>query len=116
MFRSITLATFRSQRRAAVAWGAALAAFTIITMWSNWRSEYPTEEARQRLAEQVEGGLSFVQVLFGEPERVDEFRGHLEWRGLGLHPFLLGLFMAMAATAVSRGLSRRCPTDHSSVE
>jgi len=111
MFRSITLATFRSQRRAAVAWGAALAAFTIITMWSNWRSEYPTEEARQRLAEQVEGGLSFVQVLFGEPERVDEFRGHLEWRGLGLHPFLLGLFMAMAATAVSRGAEERGELD-----
>lgn len=111
MLGSIAFATFRSQRRAALAWGAALAAFTIITMWSNWRSEYPTEEARQRLAEQVEGGLSFVQVLFGEPERVDEFRGHLEWRGLGLHPFLLGLFMVMAATAVSRGAEERGELD-----
>ncbi|MBN9492570.1 ABC transporter permease subunit [bacterium] len=111
MFRSITLATFRSKRRPAVAWGAALAAFTLLTMWSNWRSEYPTEEARQRLAEQVEGGLAFVQVLFGEPERVDEFRGHLEWRGLGLHPLLLGLFMVMSATAVSRGAEERGELD-----
>lgn len=111
MFRSIALATFRSQRRSAFAWGAALAAFTLITMWSNWRSEYPTEEARQRLAEQVEGGLAFVQVLFGEPVRVDEFRGHLEWRGLGLHPLLLGLFMVMSATAVSRGSEERGELD-----
>lgn len=111
MFRSITLATFRSQRRSALAWGAALAAFTLLTMWSNWRSEYPTEEARRRLAEQVEGGLAFVQVIFGQPERVDEFRGHLEWRGLGLHPLLLSLFMVLAATAVSRGAEERGELD-----
>jgi len=108
MFRSIALATFHSQRRAALAWGAALAIFTIFSMWTNWRNEYPTEDARQRLADQVEGGgLAFGQVLFGEPKRVDEFRGHLEWRGLGLYPLLLGLFMVMSATAVSRGAEER---------
>jgi len=112
MFQSIALATFRSQRRAALAWGAALAIFTIFTMYSNWRNEYPTEEARQRLVEQVEGGgLAFGQVIFGEPERVDEFRGHLEWRGLGLHPLLLGLFMVLSATAVSRGAEERGELD-----
>lgn len=112
MFRSITLATFRSQRRSALAWGAALAVFTLLAMWSNWRNEYPTEEARQRPAEEVQdGGLAFVQVVFGEPERVDEFRGHLEWRGLGLHPLLLGLFMVMSATAVSRGAEERGELD-----
>lgn len=112
MFRSITLATFRSQRRAALAWGAALAIFTIFTMYSNWRNEYPTEEARQRLVEQVEGGgLAFAEVLFGEAEQADEFRGHLEWRGLGLHPLLLGLFMVLSATAVSRGAEERGELD-----
>lgn len=112
MFRSIALATFRSQRRSALAWGAALAIFTIFTMYSNWRNEYPTEEARQRLLEQIEGGgLAFGQVIFGEPERVDEFRGHLEWRGLGLHPLLLGLFMVLSATAVSRGAEERGELD-----
>lgn len=101
---SIALATFRSQRRAAIAWGLALAVVTVLAMWSNWRNEYSTAEARRELAEQVDsGGLAFVQVLFGQPERVDEFRGHLEWRGLGLHPLLLGIFMVISATAVSRG-------------
>lgn len=112
MFRSIALATFRSQRRAAVAWGAALAIFALFTMWTNWRREYPTEEARQRLAEQVEGGgLAFAQVLFGEPTRVDEFAGHLEWRVFGLYPLLLGLFMVMAASAVGRGTEERGELD-----
>lgn len=112
MFRSIALATFRSQQRAAFAWGAALAVFAIFTMWSNWRNEYATEEARQQLAEEVQaGGLAFGQVIFGEPERVDEFRGHLEWRGLGLFPLLLGLFMVMSATAVSRGAEERGELD-----
>ncbi len=112
MLNSIALATFRSQRRAALAWGLALAAFTVFTMWSNWRNEYATAEARQELAEQVEtGGLAFAQVLFGQPERVDEFRGHLEWRGLGLHPLLLGLFMVISATAVSRGAEERGELD-----
>lgn len=108
MLRSIALATFLSQRRAALAWGLALAVFTVFAMWTNWRNEYPTPEARRELAEQVEtGGLTFVQVLFGQPERVDEFRGHLEWRGLGLDPLLLALFMVIAATAVSRGAEER---------
>jgi ABC-2 type transport system permease protein len=112
MLNSIALATFRSQRRAALAWGLALAAFTVFTMWSNWRNEYATAEARQELAEQVEtGGLAFAQVLFGQPERVDEFRGHLEWRGLGLHPLLLGLFMVISATGVSRGAEERGELD-----
>lgn len=112
MLGSIALATFRSQRRAAIAWGLALAVVTVLALWSNWRNEYATVEARQELAEQVDsGGLAFVQVLFGQPERVDEFRGHLEWRGLGLHPLLLGLFMVISATAVSRGSEERGELD-----
>ncbi|MCL4239755.1 MAG: ABC transporter permease subunit, partial [Dehalococcoidia bacterium] len=112
MFRSITLATFRNQRRAAVAWGVALALFTLFTMWTNWRREYPTEEARQRLAEQVDGGgLAFAQVIWGEPKRIDEFAGHLEWRVTGLYPLLLGLFMVFAASAVSRGAEERGELD-----
>lgn len=108
MFRSIALATFRGQRRAVFAWGSALALFAVFSMWTNWRNEYPTDEARQQLAEQVRaGGLTFAQMLFGEPKRVDEFAGHLEWRGLGLYPLLLGLFMVTSATAVSRGAEER---------
>lgn len=112
MLRSIVLATFRSQRRAALAWGMALAVFMLFSMWTNWRREYPTDEARQRLAEQVEGGgLAFIQVVFGPAERVDQFGGHLEWRGFGLSPLLLGLFMVMSATAVSRGAEERGELD-----
>jgi ABC-2 type transport system permease protein len=112
MFRSIALATFRGQRRAAVAWGTALAFFALFTMWTNWRREYPTEEARQRLAEQVDSrGVAFAQVLFGEPSRIDQFAGHLEWRVFGLYPLLLGLFMVMSASAVSRGAEERGELD-----
>jgi len=112
MLRSVLLATFRGQRRAALAWGLALALFTLVTMWSNWRNEYPTEEARQRLAQQVEsGGLAFGQVVFGEARQVDEFAGHLEWRGLGLFPLLIGLYMVIAATGVSRGAEERGQLD-----
>jgi len=112
MFRSISLVTFRGQRRVAVAWGAALALFALLTMWTNWRREYPTEEARQRLAEQVDGGgFAFAQVVFGEASRIDQFAGHLEWRVFGLYPLLLGLFMVMSASAVSRGTEERGELD-----
>lgn len=112
MLRSVLLATFRGQLRPALAWGIALAIFALFSMWTNWRNEYPNEEARQRLAQQIEsGGLGFSQVLFGEPRRVDQFADHVEWRALGLYPLLLGLFMVIAATGVSRGAEERGELD-----
>lgn len=112
MLRSVLFATYRGQRRAALVWGLALALFTLVTMWSNWRNEYPTDEARQRLAQQVEsGGLAFGQVVFGEAHQVDQFAGHLEWRALGLLPLLLGLYMVLAATGISRGAEERGELD-----
>ena len=112
MFRSVLLATFRTHRRAAVVWGLALAFFTVFSMWSNWRNEYPTEEARQRLAQQVEsGGLVFAQAVFGQPRQVDQFAGHVEWRALGLYPLLLSLFMVLASTGTTRGAEERGELD-----
>lgn len=111
MLRSVLLATVRSQVRPALTWGLALGMFAAVTVVVNWRQEYPTAEARQRLARQVEsGGLAFSQVLFGEARRLDRFVGLLEWR-LGLDALLLGLFMVIAATAISRGAEERGELD-----
>lgn len=111
MLRSILLTTFRAHSRAALAWGVALALFTVFSMWTNWRNEYPTEEARQRLAQQVESGaFAFTKVLFGPAHHIDQFDGHAEWR-LGLDPLLLGLFMVLATTASTRGMEERGELD-----
>lgn len=104
---AVFLATWRNRRRSALVWGVALALFTAFTMWTNWTREYNTDEARQRLAQQVEsGGLAFAKVLWGDAHAIDQFAGHVEWR-LGLYPLLLGLFAVMGATAVSRGAEER---------
>lgn len=104
----VMLATWRNRRRSAFVWGGALGLLTVFTMWTNWTREYPTEEARLQLAQQVEsGGLAFAKVLFGEAHSVNDFAGHLEWRALGIYPLLLGLFAVISATAVSRGAEER---------
>jgi ABC-2 type transport system permease protein len=102
MLRSVFLKTFRDQRVAIIAWGGGLGLLVVATA-VGYLETYPQLDARRELARQIEGGLSITQVFYGEPHRIETLAGFVEWRGLGLAPVLLGLFMVFAATGVTRG-------------
>jgi ABC-2 type transport system permease protein len=109
MLRSILLKTLRDQRWPALAWGGGLALLLIVSA-AGWARAFPDEVSRRQIAAQVEGGLSTVQVMFGQPRNVDQLGGLLAWRILSLFPVLLGLFMVIAATGASRGAEERGET------
>jgi ABC-2 type transport system permease protein len=109
MLRSILLKTLRDQRWPALAWGGGLALLLIVSA-AGWARAFPDEVSRRQIAAQVEGGLSTVQVMFGEPRNVDQLGGFLAWRIVSLYPVLLGLFMVIAATGASRGAEERGET------
>lgn len=110
MLRSILLKTLRDQRWAALAWGGGLALLVLVTA-TGWAHAYPDETSRQRAAAQIESGFTAFRVFYGEPRALDSLGGFVEWRALGIFPVLLGLFIVIAATGVTRGAEERGETD-----
>jgi ABC-2 type transport system permease protein len=110
MLRSTLLKTVRDQRWAALGWGGGLAVLVLLTA-AGWGRVYPDQAARAAIARAVEGGLSFASVVYGEPRHLDQVPGVIEWRGLGLAPVLLGLFLVLAATGTTRGAEERGELD-----
>jgi ABC-2 type transport system permease protein len=106
MLRSTFLKTLRDQRRAVPAWGIGLA---LVVIWGGvaWANAYPDEASRDRLAADISGSLSVGQAFYGEPLNVDELGGFINWRILGLYPVLLGIFVVLSATGVTRALEER---------
>lgn len=106
LLRAITLKTLRDQRWAALLWGGATALFVLLTA-SAWGKAYPDQAARTAIAQQIQSGLSFASVIFGEPRHLEEVPGLIAWRALGLAPILHGLFMVLAASGATRGAEER---------
>ena len=102
MFRSVYLKTLRDLRWGIVGWGAGLGVLLLFTA-AGWSIAYPDEPSRAQLAAQIKGGLSVAQVFYGPPRNVDTVGGFVEWRALGLAPVLLGLYLILSATGMTRG-------------
>ncbi|MBI2764609.1 MAG: ABC transporter permease subunit [Chloroflexi bacterium] len=102
MFRSVYTKTLRDLRWGILGWGLGLGAL-VVTTAVGWSIAYPDAQSRAALAAQLQGGLSVVQVFYGPPRNVDELGGFVEWRALGLAPVLLGLYLILAGTGMTRG-------------
>jgi ABC-2 type transport system permease protein len=102
VFRSVYLKTLRDMRWGALGWGVGIGLLVAVTA-AAWAAAYPDETSRSQLAAQLHGGLSAAQVMYGPPRHVDELGGFIEWRVLGLAPVLLGLYLILAATGMTRG-------------
>ncbi|MHB8576934.1 MAG: hypothetical protein ACYDCQ_16595, partial [Dehalococcoidia bacterium] len=110
MLRSVLLKTLRDQRWQALAWSCGLGLLVLVTA-AGIAKAYPDAASRQLLAQQLNSGLSAAQVIYGKPIAVDRFSGLLAWRGLGISPVLIGLFLVLAATSVTRGAEERGELD-----
>ena len=102
MLRSVYGKTLRDLRWSTLAWGGGIAVLILATAMAR-AIAFPDEESRLRLAAEVKGGLSVVQVVYGPPRSLETLGGFIEWRVLGLAPVLLGLHLIIAATGVMRG-------------
>lgn len=102
MLRSVFTKTLFDQRWGVLGWGLGLGLLVIVTGYG-WAVAYPHAADRALFASQVEGGLSAINVLYGEPHNVAEMGGFIQWRTLGVAPLLLGAFAIIAATGVTRG-------------
>lgn len=102
MFRSVYLKTLRDLRWGIVGWGGGLGALLLFTA-VGWSIAYPDEASRAQLAAQINGALSVAQVFYGPPRNIDTVGGFVEWRTLGLAPILLGLYLILSATGMTRG-------------
>ena len=102
MLRSVYTKSLRDMRWGVLGWGVgfgALAAATAV----GWAIAYPDAASRAQLAAQINGGLSVAQTFYGPPHDIDKLGGFVEWRALGLAPVLLGLYLILAATGMTRG-------------
>ena len=102
MLRSVYTKTLRDMRRGVFGWGVGLGLLSIIYAFS-WAKAYPDEASRVQLANQIHGGLSAVQAFYGPAINVDQLGGFIEWRLLGIVPVLLGLYLILAVTGMTRG-------------
>jgi ABC-2 type transport system permease protein len=102
MLRSVYTKTLRDMRWGILGWGAGLGVLVLATGVA-WAIAYPDATARTQLAEQLHGGLSAAQVFYGPSGHIDTLGGFVEWRALGLGPVLLGLYLILAATGMTRG-------------
>ncbi|MGH2586704.1 MAG: hypothetical protein ACRDJE_17450, partial [Dehalococcoidia bacterium] len=109
MLRSILLKTLRDQRWPALAWGGGLG-LVVLSVAASWARAYPDEASRQQLAQQITSGFSAAQLIYGEAHNIVQLGGFVEWRAMGIFPVLLGLFMVIAATGVTRGAEERGET------
>jgi ABC-2 type transport system permease protein len=103
MLRSVYLKTLRDMRWGIVGWGGGLGVLLLFTA-AGWSIAYPDAASRAQIAAQIEsGGLSVAQVFYGPPRHIDTVGGFVEWRALGLAPVLLGLYLILSATGMTRG-------------
>ena len=102
MLRSVYLKTLRDMRWGVLGWGGGLGALVLVTA-VGWARAYPDEASRIQFASQITGALSFAQAIYGPPRSIETLGGFVEWRVLGLAPVLLGLYLILAATAMTRG-------------
>ncbi len=102
MFRSVYTKTLRDLRWGVLGWGLGLGILALVTAFG-WATAYPDEASRAQLAAQIHGGLSAAQVFYGPPGDLDKLGGFVEWRVLGLGPVLLGIYLILAGTGMTRG-------------
>lgn len=102
MLRSVYLKTLRDLRWGVLGWGGGLGVLVVVTAVA-WAKAYPDEASRVALMGQIRGALSVAQAIYGPPHDVDRLGGFIEWRVLGLAPVLLGLYLILAATSMTRG-------------
>ena len=100
--RSVYLKTLRDLRWGVLGWGGGLGMLVLVTA-IGWTKAYPDQSSRLQLAAQIQGGLSVAQAIYGPPRAIDQLGGFVEWRTLGLAPVLLGLYLILAATGMTRG-------------
>ncbi len=106
MLCSVFWKTLYDQRWGIFAWGCGFGILALATA-VGWAKAYPDAASRTALAEQLRGGLSTAEVLYGEPHHLDQLGGFVEWRALGLAPVIFGLFAIISATGVTRGAEER---------
>ena len=102
MLRSVYLKTLRDMRWGILGWGGGLGLLVIVTAYG-WATAYADAPSRLQFATQVEGALSVAQAIYGPPRSIETLGGFIEWRVLGLAPVLLGLYLILAATSMTRG-------------
>lgn len=102
MLRSVYTKTLRDMRWGVMGWGLGLGVLSIVYAFS-WAKAYPDEASRQQLANQIQGGLSAVQAFYGPANNVQQLGGFIEWRLFGIVPVLLGLYLILAVTGMTRG-------------
>ena len=102
MLRSVYTKTLRDMRWGVMGWGIGLGVLSIVYAFS-WATAYPDEASRQQLANQIQGGLSAVQAFYGPAINVQQLGGFIEWRLFGIVPVLLGLYLILAITGMTRG-------------
>ena len=110
MLRRPSLKTLHGLRRQILGWGGALAAIVLLTA-SALAQTYPPGPARELLAQQITGSLAAAQVFYGRPVDLRQMGGLLEWRSLSIYPVMLGLFLIIAGTGISRGAEERGELD-----
>ena len=102
MLRSVYTKTLRDMRWGVLAWGSGLGALAVATAFG-WATAYPDETSRQQLLAAIHSGLSVAQVFYGPPRAIDRLGGFIEWRVLNITPVLLGIYVILAATGMTRG-------------
>lgn len=102
MLRSVYTKTLRDLRWGILAWGAGIGALAVATAFG-WATAYPDEASRQQLLAAIRSGLTVAQVFYGQPRAIDRLGGFIEWRVLSITPVLLGVYLILAATGMTRG-------------
>lgn len=102
MLRSVYLKTLRDMRWGVLGWGIGIGILGLVTA-IGWSRAYPDEAARASLATEIHTGLSVAQAFYGPASGIDRLGGFLEWRVLGLLPVLIGIYVILAATGMTRG-------------
>ena len=102
MLRSVYSKTLRDMRWGVLGWGFGLGIYVVVVAFAFVKA-YPDAASRAQLEAQIRGGLSFTQVIYGAPHAIGGLGGFIEWRVFGLAPLVLGLYLVLAATGMTRG-------------